>query len=133
MKDKNVHIMEYLFALQRIWQYKADTDDVHTPYQFEMCRQAMHTKLFDNVIRPMLNLYDGFTEDDAYIRSKELFANLDKIWAIYDQTPFSLDDDECVQWMTIYLDKFLNCTEVCYFLEGRTKYVHGVIEKEIEP
>ncbi|MBQ6771345.1 MAG: hypothetical protein IJP44_10275 [Bacteroidales bacterium] len=130
IKETNIHIIEYLMSLQRIWQYKADADDWHTPYQMEMCRQEMHRKLFDNVILPMLKLCDGFTDDDAYIRSKELFGNLDKIWAIYDATPFSLEEDEQVQWMAVYLSKFLYSTEVLYYLEGKTKYVHGVIKKE---
>lgn len=130
IKDKTIHIIEYLMALQRIWQYKEDSKDWLTPYQMEMCRQAMHRKLFDNVILPMLKLYDGFTEDDAYIRSKEIFGNLDKIWALYDDSPFSLEEDEEIQWMAVYLSKFLYSSEVLNYLEGKTKYIHGVIEKE---
>ena len=109
-------------SLQRIYQYKADANDWHTPYQMEMYRKEMHIKLFDNVILPMLKLCDGFTADDAYIRSKELFGNLDKIWSIYDASPFNLEEDDQVQWMAVYLSQFLYSTEVSFWWQQLTKF-----------
>lgn len=120
-------ILDYLFALQRIELYKEDSGDWQSPYQLEMCRIEMHRKLFDNQILPTLHLdVEGFTEDDAFIRSKELFGNLDKIWRIYDLTPFDIKEDNDVAWMAKYLDKFLNTTETKYFLEGRIQFIHGI-------
>ena len=115
------NVLRYLFTLQNIAQYKIDADDVQTPYQFEMARKSMHDKLFNENILPMLKCED---EQLAYMRSKEIFANLDKVWGIYDQTPFDLTNDECITWMGVYLWKLLNTTECKYFLEGKTVRMH---------
>lgn len=119
-------ILRYLFALQNIECYKADANDWQTPYQLEMIRKEAHKALFDNEILPLLKMKDGFDEYDAYNRSKELFENLDKIWAIYDRSPFDLKNDGCIPDMAIYLDKFLMTTETRYYLEGTTKFIHGI-------
>lgn len=128
--DKMKDTLDYVFALQAIAHYRADTDDYTTPYQLEMRRQAMHQKLFDNVILPTLHLADGFTEHDAFLRSKELFSHLDRIWGVYDRTPFNLQDDDCVSWLALYIDKYLSSTEAKYYLEGVTNFTHSVIIKE---
>ncbi len=120
-------IRNYLFALQRIELYKEDSGDCMSPYQFEMNRIGAHRELFDNDILPSLCCdMEGFNEHDAFVRSKELFSNLDKIWAIYDATPFDIKEDTCVMWLAKYLYKFLNSTETKYFLEGKTQFIHGI-------
>lgn len=120
-------IKNYLFALQRIELYKEDSGDCMSPYQFEMNRIDAHRELFDNDILPFLRHdVEGFNEHDAFVRSKELFSNLDKIWAIYDATPFDIKKDTCVKWLAKYLYKFLTSTETKYFLEGKTQFIHGI-------
>lgn len=119
-------LIKYVTALQNIVQYKLDANDWQTPYQLETIRQNAHKKLFDEAILPLLQLSDGFDESEAYLRSKELFANLDKIWHIYDNTNFDLTKDADLQFMLIYLHKFLNTTETKYYLEGKTQYIHGI-------
>lgn len=123
-KDIDKDILDYLFAIQAIEQYKEDADDWHSPYQLEMRRIEMHKKLFDNLIYPLLS--GGTDENDAFLRSKELFGNLDKIWKIYDSTEFDIKNDNCLTWMGLYLQKFLVCRETLYFIEGTTQYIHGI-------
>lgn len=119
--------LRYLFALQNIAQYKINADDVCTPYQFEMSRKYMHDRLFRENILPMLKCED---EQLSYMRSKEIFANLDKVWKIYDETLFDITNDECVTRMVVYLWELLNTTECRYFLEGKTVRMHcGICDK----
>lgn len=120
------NILRYLFSLQSIAQYKIDANDWQTPYQLETIRQNAHDKVFKENILPTLYLVDGFDEHDSYMRSKEIFSNLDKVWKIYDETDFDITKDECVPWMAIYLWKILRSTECKYFLEGRTQFLHGI-------
>lgn len=119
-------LIKYVLALQNIMQYKVDANDWQTPYQLETIRQNAHQELFDEAILPMLSLDEDVCEDEVYLRSKELFSNLDKIWKIYDQTEFDLTDDNCMQWMVLYLYKFLNTTETKLYLEGKIQYIHGI-------
>jgi len=119
-------LIKYVLALQNIMQYKVDANDWQTPYQLETIRQNAHQELFDNAILPLLELNESVSEDDVYLRSKELFSNLDKIWKIYDQTEFDLTDDNCMEWMVLYLYKFLNTTETKLYLEGKIQYIHGI-------
>ena len=119
-------IIDYVELLHSIMSYKYDADDASTPYTFEVKRTELHENLFRNRILPLCNPVDGFTEDDMYLRTKELFANLDKIWRIYDLTEFDLKKRECVRFMCQYLQKFLFTTETLYFIEGRTAYIHGI-------
>ena len=124
--DVHEEIIRYIVVLQQIACYKFDADDVSTPYQLEMSRQAAHKTLFEKRILPMLKPVEGITDDDMFQRTKEIFSNLDKVWKIYDATEFDLKDDECVQWLCIYLQKFLFSTETLLFLEGKTKNIHGI-------
>lgn len=119
-------LIKYVLALQNITQYKADANDWQTPYQLETIRQNAHRELFDNAILPLLKLDEDISEDDVYLRSKELFSNLDKIWKIYDGTEFDLTDDNCMEWMVLYLYRFLNTTETKLYLEGKIQYIHGI-------
>lgn len=116
----------YVSVLQAIAEYKADTDDDRTPYQLEMRRKDMHDRLFSEDILPALSLRKGFTENDAYLRSKDIFSNLDKVWRIYDMTEFDITDDNCAKWLVTHLYHFLQTTETKYFLEGVTDKIHGI-------
>ena len=118
--------LRYLFSLQSILMYKTDANDWQTPYQLETNRQNAHRKLFDDAILPMLRLEEGSDENDAYMRSKDIFGNLDKVWKIYDDSEMDLTDDSCIPWMVIYLWKLISSTEGKFFLEGRTQYIHGI-------
>ena len=119
-------IVEYVELLHNIADYKYVAEDISTPYAFEVNRAELHEKLFRNQILPRCHPVDGFTEDDMYARTKELFANLDKIWRIYDLTEFDLKDESCICFLCKYLQRFLFCTETLYFIEGRTTYIHGI-------
>lgn len=119
-------ILEYLEILQAIATYKVDAADNHTPYQLEIRRKDAHDRLFNEDILPLLTLKDGFTEDDAYLRSKDLFSNLDKIWKIYDLTDFDITDGNCIRWLQAHLYHFLLTTETLYYLEGVTGGIHGI-------
>ena len=118
--------LRYVFSLQSIALYKMDANDWQTPYQLENIRKNAHNKLFNDNILPTLNFVEGFDEHDSYMRSKDIFSNLDKVWKIYDDTDFDITKDECVPWMVIYLWKLLRSTECKYFLEGKTHFVHGL-------
>lgn len=119
-------INDYVSVLQAIAEYKVDVEDDRTPYQLEMRRKDMHDKLFTEDILPILSLRKGFTENDAYFRSKEIFSNLDKVWRIYDMTEFDITDDNCTKWLVTHLYHFLQTTETKYFLEGVTDKIHGI-------
>jgi hypothetical protein len=118
--------LRYLFTLQSIALYKFDTDDYSTPYQFEQSRKIAHDRLFQENILPTLKLEEGFSEYDAYNRSKEIFSNLDRVWKIYDETEFDLTKDDTIPWLVLYLWKLLRSTEGEYYLEGHTQYIHGI-------
>lgn len=118
--------IEYCIALQRIALYRADTDDYTTPYQLEMCRQAAHMKLFEERILPILKPVDSFSETDVFMRTKEIFSNLDKVWKTYGQTDFDLVNDECADFLPYYLQKFIESSECKNFLEGRTAYLRNI-------
>lgn len=118
--------LRYLFTLQSIAQYKFDANDCSTPYQFEQSRKIAHDRLFQENILPTLKLEEGFSEYDAYNRSKEIFSNLDRVWKIYDETEFDLTKDDTIPWLVLYLWKLLRSTEGKYYLEGHTQYIHGI-------
>jgi len=120
-------IYEYVGLLQSIALYQFDADDIQTPYAFEMKRKELHENLFREHILPHCNPTEGFTEQDMYARTKDIFANLDKVWAIYDASEFDLKDDSCVTFLCRYLEKLLSSTEAVYYIEGRTKHIHGIV------
>ncbi|WP_296865117.1 hypothetical protein [uncultured Methanobrevibacter sp.] len=111
------NIFNYLRALQEIAEGK-------NKYQHEDRRSDLHKAIVENVLLPMLGR-DADT-DIVYNKSKELLANLDKIWGIYDMTPFDLLDDNCLVWLTIYMWTFFSRTECKNFLEGKSDYIHGI-------
>lgn len=119
-------IIDYVTVLRDITLYKSDTKEFSTPYTLENMRDAAHKKLFQDKILPMCHLVENFTENDAYERTKEIFSNLDKVWAVYDATEFDWSSRCFVRFMSEYLQKFLLSTEVLYFIEGRTQFVHGI-------
>ena len=75
-----------------------------------------------------LSLVDGFTEDDAFQRSKEIFSRLDKVFRLYNAFELNLEDTEHIIILSKDLERFLSSTEVKNYLEGRTSGIHGVIE-----
>ena len=125
MEREDVHnILNYLFVLQNIASYKNETTDHMTPYTFETMRQEAHNQMVRKVILPMLN--GDVDESEVYIRTKMITDNLDKIWNIYDGSPFSLLDDECIHLLARYLRKLFLSTECKYYLEGVTAHLHGI-------
>lgn len=107
------YILRYLFALQSIAAYKADMMYYMTPYGLETRRQEAHDAMVEHVILPMLD-----TDDKAqvYVRTKDITDNLDKVWAIYDGSPFDLLDDAMVTPLegdTVYVreDAFIKKAE----------------------
>ena len=117
------YILRYLFALQSIAVYKADMMDYMTPDGLETRRQEAHDAMVEHVILPMLDTDDKV---QVYARTKDITDNLDKVWAIYDGSPFDLLDDDCISWLASYLEKLFSSAECKNFLEGRTQYIHGI-------
>lgn len=118
------YILNYLYALQNILAYKSDAMDFMTPYGLETRRQDAHNAMVQNVILPMLK--SDVDSSEVYIRTKTITDNLDKVWKIYDSTPFDLLDDDCIPWLAKYLEKLFLSTECKYYLEGVTAYMHGI-------
>ena len=117
------YIRRYLYSLQNIASYKNDTMDYMTPYALETRRQEAHNTMVQNLILPMLEECD---ESEVYIRTKDITDNLDKVWKIYDNSPFNLLDDDCISWLAKYMEKLFASTECKYFLEGKTGGIHGI-------
>lgn len=126
MEQKELeYILKYLYSLQAILEYKIDTKDYATPYAFETRRKEAHDAMIENVILPLLN--SDVDSSEVYIRTKMITDNLDKVFKIYDDTPFDLlDDDYCIPWLAKYLRKLFYSTECKYYLEGVTAHIHGI-------
>lgn len=120
-------INDYLMVLQRIAMVKGGDDFAPTPIMLNRQRIEAHDALFDELFT-YLKPVDGQTRDDCYWRSKELFSRLDKIFRLFNDFDLDLTDSEHIRFLTKDLDKFLFKTEVKYYLEGKTKGIHGVIE-----
>lgn len=120
-------IKKYLKILQCIERLRIEAG-IGTPYGLEQRRAEIHHALFYEHILPMLKIDEGHDESDAYMRSKEIFANLDKVFKLNASMKFDLMDDECLTMLCKILCRFLVCTETIYFLEFRTNYIIGVIE-----
>ena len=67
------YILHYLFTLQSIATYKADTMDYMTPYGLETRRQEAHDAMVEHVILPMLDTGD---KAQVYARTKDITDNL---------------------------------------------------------
>lgn len=120
-------INDYLMVLQRIAMVKGDDEFATTPYMLNRQRIEAHDALFDELFT-YLKPVAGQTREDCYWRSKELFSRLDKIFRLFNDFDLDLTDSEHIRFLTKDLDKFLFKTEVKYYLEGKTKGIHGVIE-----
>ena len=120
-------ITEYMRILQCIAISKGG--DIYTPTlpSLNARRMDIHQRLFEELMS-RLSLVDGFTEDDAFQRSKEIFSRLDKVFRIYNDFELNLEDTEHIIILSKDLKRFLSSTEVKYYLEGRTSGIHGVIE-----
>lgn len=123
----NEVITEYMRILQCIAISKGG--DIYTPTlpSFNARRMDIHQRLFEELMS-RLSLVDGFTEDDAFQRSKEIFSRLDKVFRLYNTFELNLEDTEHIMILSKDLERFLSSTEVKYYLEGRTSGIHGVIE-----
>lgn len=129
MKDK---IKEYLRMMQTIEMMKGNDDlSFVTPYGMNARRMDLHDALFQELYQT-LKPVDGFTENDCYWRSKEIFSRLDKVFRLYNDFDLDLKNTEHIIILTEDLEKFLSKTEVRYYLEGRTDGIHGVIEHDNE-
>ena len=120
-------IKKYLETLQTIERLRIEAG-IGTPYGLEQRRTEIHHELFYEHILPMLNIVEGHNDLDAYMRSKEIFSRLDKVFRNYTIMPFDLTDDDCIIELTKILYRFLLSTEVICFLELRTNFIHGVID-----
>lgn len=123
MNSMKQDIKDYLHVLQSILEWHNDFG-TGTPYAFETKRSELHCRIFETHVFPFLK--GGTDFDFAYQRSKELFSRLDQIWAIYNTCPFDLSNDECIIQLTKDLCAFLLKTETLFYLEGKTKHIHGV-------
>lgn len=123
-KEFQEPILKYLFSLQNLAFYRQDACDYMSPYQLDEIRSIAHGNLIRNVI--LLILDKNADESIVYVRSKDILTNLDKVWKIYDETEFDLTSDDCIQWLAIYLWKFIIKTESRYFLEGKIDFIHGI-------
>lgn len=97
-----------------------------TPYELECRRQEAHLALFDNV-KQYLTPKEGFSKDDMFLRSKEIFAHLDLVFNIYNDWNLDLKNYLDRKFLIDALYKFLQTTETKYYLEGKTAGIHGVI------
>lgn len=121
-------IKEYLRILQCIAISKGG--DIYAPTlpAYNARRMDIHQRLFEKIMQG-LKLVDGFTEDDAFWRSKEIFSRLDKVFRLYNDFDLNLEDTEHIAILSKDLKRFLSSTEVKYYLEGRISSIHGVIEE----
>lgn len=120
-------IKDYLQVLQRIAMVKGDDEFATTPYMLNRQRIEAHDALFKELFT-YLKPEPGQTREDCYWRSKELFSRLDKIFKLFNEWDLDLKNSEDIMILTKDLDRFLFKTEVKYYLEGKTKGIHGVIE-----
>lgn len=120
-------IAEYMRILQCIAISKGG--DIYAPTlpSFNARRMDIHQRLFEELMSS-LSLVDGFTEDDAFWRSKEIFSRLDKVFRLYNDFDLNLENTEHIMILSKDLERFLSSTEVKYYLEGRISGIHGVIE-----
>lgn len=123
----NEVITEYTGILQCIALSKEG--DIYAPTVpcLDARRTDIHQRLFEELMS-RLSLVDGFTEYDAFQRSKEIFSRLDKVFRLYNAFDLNLEDTEHIIILSKDLERFLSSTEVKYYLEGRTSGIHGVIE-----
>ena len=123
----NEVITEYMRILQCIAISKGG--DIYAPTlpSFNARRMDIHQRLFKELMS-RLSLVDGFTEDDAFWRSKEIFSKLDKVFRLYNDFDLNLENSEHIMILSKDLERFLSSTEVKYYLEGRISGIRGVIE-----
>lgn len=121
-------IREYMRILQCIAISKGG--DIYAPTlpAYNTRRMDIHQRLFEKIMQG-LTLVDGFTDDDAFWRSKEIFSRLDKVFRLYNDFDLNLEDTEHIEILSKDLKRFLSSTEVKYYLEGRISGIHGVIEE----
>ena len=100
-----------------------------TPYGMNARRMDLHDALFQELYKT-LKPVEGFTENDVYWRSKEIFSRPDKVFALYNDFKLDLKDTQHIMLLAEDLEKFLSKTEVKFYLEGRTGGIHGVIEND---
>ena len=120
-------IKEYMRILQCIAISKGG--DIYTPTlpAYNARRMDIHQRLFERIMEG-LTLAEGFSSDDAYWRSKEIFSRLDKVFRLFNVFELDLTNTEHINILCKDLCRFLHSTEVKYYLEGRTRYINGVIE-----
>lgn len=121
-------IIDYLRIIHVIAVSKGG--DIYAPTMpgLNIRRMDLHEALFKEIAKT-LNRVDGFTEEDAYWRSKDLFSRLDKIFRLYNDFDLEPANIEHIKILEKDLYKFISSTEVKYYLEGRINGVHDVIEE----
>lgn len=127
MKSFKEELLDYLDILHQIAIFH-ESYAYSTPHVLEGKRAEAHRNLFENHIAPFLE--DGTDVESAYIRSKDIFSNLDKVYRIFSITPFDLNDFGEMRMFSRELAHFLMGAEVLNYLEGKTQYIHNVIEPE---
>lgn len=128
MKDL---IREYLRILQCIAISKGGDIFAPTLPGYNARRMDIHQRLFEKLMEG-LTLAEGFSSDDTFWRSKEIFANLDKVFRLYNDFELDLENTEHILILAKDLEKFLSKTEVKYYLEGKTNGITGVIDQDNE-
>jgi hypothetical protein len=123
-------IKEYLWTLYRVAKIRKNNNYAYLPYGLEYQRADAHNKLFKEGILSFVKARDDWSEDDIYQRTKDIFANLDKVFALYNAFPLDLTNPEIIHILTLDLNRFFCRSEVKMFLEGKTNYIKGVIETE---
>lgn len=116
MIELKEHIKKYLEILKVIQEMREPGYSL-TPYALEIARQDKHSEIVDCL---MVYLHNGTDRSDVYIRSKEIFNNLDKVNRIYSTAAeWRLRTDEDIHHLTNDLYHFLTSRTLHLFLEGK--------------
>lgn len=121
-------IIDYLRIMQIIAISKGGDMFAPTLPGFNMRRIQAHEVLFGE-LRKTLTLAEGFSEDDCFSRSKEIFSRLDMVFRRYNDYELDLTRAEHIFLLAENLQKFLARREVKDYLEGKAHFINGVIEE----
>ena len=115
---------DYCIVLQSIADMQYDADMLGTAYGLESRREEAHEKVMDFV---MGSLNPEADYNEVYLRTKDIMSRLDKVWKIYDDTPFDILSKEFIVWMPHYLTRLFASTECKYYLEGKIDGLRNVV------
>lgn len=121
-------IIDYLRIMQLIAISKGGDMFAPTLPGYNMRRMQAHEALFAK-LRKTLTLKEGFSENDCFFRSKEIFSRLDAVFRCYNGYELDLTQAGHIFLLTENLQKFLAGKEAKNYLEGRTDCIQGVVEE----